>query len=117
MCNLNVSVVHFADHDGDVLFSTQQQILRELSEGRDVVLVCEADVVRRAERMTFACLALRSEHGRFAIVARNADRFSERLPTAMVECLHVFSNQDEALRWLRPGVESMKETQLYFTLN
>lgn len=117
MSDCNISVLHFADRDDEAMLSTQQQVVQQLSAGRDVVLVCEEDVTRRMERMTLASLAFRSQQGRFAIVATNSEHFADMIPPVMAERLHVFSTQDDAISWLRPGDVSMKETLRYFSLN
>jgi len=111
----DLCVVHIPDMDEDALLSTQQQIVCELSAGRNVVAVCENNHVKRAEQLTLASAAIRGRMGRFAVVARNPQEF-ESLPQSVRQHFSVFSTQDEAVQWLQPESRLLTGTLIYFEL-
>lgn len=113
MSESTVSVVHVSDCDEESLISTQQQVREQLSAGHDIVLVCTDDVMRRVERMTLASLAYRNQPGRIAIVTNNSEQFADTIPPTMVERMHVFSTQHDAINWLCPQGVFLKSTELY----
>lgn len=111
----NLSVIHYTGSDAS--FAMHQQIDQELAAGRNVMLVCDSPVVRRIMRMAFASLAFRNQPGRFAIVAGNTREFTEMIPPALVERMHVFPNPDDAVDWLVPDSGDANETLVYASVN
>lgn len=116
MSDAAISVMHLCDRDEESLLNTRRQIVSELDSGRDVVLVIDEPVCRRAERMTLATLSFQNADGRFAVVTGDAGQFSE-LPRVMSERLRLFASQEAALEWLQPGSFDMKQTMLYLSMN
>lgn len=96
----NLAVIHFTNEEYEQALKMQNRIKKALARGRNVVLICEAPVLRRMERLTFACLGVHNAPGRFAIVTEDAEQFSEAIPTVLADRLQVFSSQREAFDWL-----------------
>lgn len=113
----NVAVVHLKTSELEQAILMQKRIDRALTRGRNVVLICDTPVVRRLERMVFACLTMRNLKGRFAIVAENADQFSETIPADLSKQLQVFESQDEAFDWVDPNPVDNDATMLELSVN
>jgi hypothetical protein len=77
MSDSAISVLHLSERDEEALLDTRKQIAGELESGRDVVLVLDEPVSRRAERLTVASLFLKNCRGRFAVVSEDAQPFSQ----------------------------------------
>ena len=113
MSDSAISVLHLSERDEEALLDTRKQIAGELESGRDVVLVLDEPVSRRAERLTVASLFLKNCRGRFAVVS---EPFSQ-LPQVMTERLQVFTSTEAAVKWLHPCEFDSKQTMLYLSLN
>lgn len=116
MSDSAISVLHLSERDEEALLDTRKQIAGELESGRDVVLVLDEPVSRRAERLTVASLFLKNCRGRFAVVSEDAQPFSQ-LPQVMTERLQVFTSTEAAVKWLHPCEFDSKQTMLYLSLN
>lgn len=116
MSDSAISVLHLSERDEETLLKTHKQIASELESGRDVVLVLEEPVSRRAERMTLASLSFKKCSGRFAVVTGDTRPFSQ-LPQSVAERLHVFTTAEAAVEWLQPSGFDFKDTMLYLSLN
>lgn len=112
----NVSIFHLTMHDEEGLLQTRRQIAEQLQAGRDVVLILEEPISRRAERLTLATLAMQYVAGRFAVVTTDTERFTQ-LPKAMAERLHLFRTPEAAVEWMQPASFNMMETLRYVALN
>lgn len=113
----NVAVVRLQDSELEQAIAMRKHIDRALARGRNVVLICDTPVVRRLERMVFACVSVRNLKGRFAIVAANADGFSESMPIDLQNRLQVFESQDEAFDWIDPNPHDKDATLLELSMN
>ena len=113
----NLAVIHLSNSELEQALAIQKRIGQALSRGRNVVLICDAPVVHRLERLAFACLTVRNLKGRFAIVAQDADQFSESMPVELVKRLQVFETQDEAFDWADPNPEDKHATLFERSLN
>lgn len=98
----NLAVIHFTDEEIEHAVKMQRRISQALARGRNVVLVCDAPMRHRMERLTFACLGVRNGPGRFAIVTRDVEKFAEAIPCVLADRMQVFSSQTEAFDWLDP---------------
>lgn len=67
----NLAVIHFSNEEYEQALKMQNRIRQALSRGRNVVLICDTPMMRRMERLTFACLSVRNAPGRFAIVTQD----------------------------------------------
>ena len=101
----NIAVIHCSDAEIEQVQKMQQRIRKALLRGRNVVLICDAPMIGRMERLTFACLNVRELPGRFAIVVKDPDSFSETIPSALCERLKLFEAENEAFNWLDPNPE------------
>lgn len=113
----NVAVVRLQNSELEQAITMRKHIDRALSRGRNVVLICDTPVVRRLERMVFACVSVRNLKGRFAIVADNAVQFSETMPVDLAKRLQVFESQDEAFDWIDPNPDDKDATLLELSVN
>lgn len=116
MSDSAISVLHLMERDEETMFITRRQIANELESGRDVVLVLDEPVFRRAERMTLASLSIKKCSGRFAVVTSDTQPFSQ-LPQSVAKGLNVFTTTEEAVQWLQPSDFDFRETMLYLSLN
>ncbi len=120
----DLSVIHLADSEDDTVCRTQQSIAREISAGRDVVVVCEGQRLMREERLMLARPAMASTHlacefetGRVAIVHAGCEHVEEHLPPHLSEAVQFFASLDGAMKWLRPASENLLSSTLrYFAL-
>lgn len=108
----NLAIIHFTNEEYEQTLKMQGRISQALSRGRNVVLICDAPMVRRMERMTFACLGLRDAPGRFAIVTEDVDQFSEAIPSVLADRMQIFESQNEAFDWLDPNPVDENDTLL-----
>ncbi len=99
----NIAVIHCSDAEIEQVQQMQQRIRKALIRGRNVVLICDAPVIGRMERLTFACLSLRELPGRFAVVVKDPDSFSETIPNALCDRLQLFEAESDAFNWLDPN--------------
>ena len=113
----NVAVVHLQNSELEKAIAVRKHIGRALSRGRNVVLICDTPVMRRLERMVFACVSIQNLKGRFAIVAANADRFAESMPIELQSRLQVFESQDDAFDWVDPNPDDKDATLLELSVN
>ncbi len=113
----NLAVIHFTKVEIEQAQKMHRRIREALSRGRNVVLICDAPMIRRMERLTFACLSIRELPGRFAIVAQDADQFADTMPGHLQDRLQVFASQDEAFDWLDPNPEDADGTLLELSMN
>ena len=113
----NLAVIRLSEVEIEQAQKMQRRIREALARGRNVVLICDAPVIRRMERLTFACLGVRELPGRFAIVAQDVDDFSETIPNTLRDRLQVFESQNEAIDWLDPNPEDEFATLLELSVN
>lgn len=113
----NLAVIHFSDAEIEQAQKMQRRIRQALSRGRNVVLICDAPMIRRMERLTFACLSVRELPGRFAIVAQDANRFSATMPCDLRDRMQVFESQNEAFDWLDPNPIDENATLLELSMS
>lgn len=113
----NLAVIRFSDAEIEQAQKMQRRIREALSRGRNVVLICDAPMIRRMERLTFACLSMRELPGRFAIVAQDADCFTESIPSTLRDRLQVFESQNDAFDWLDPNPDDENATLLELSMN
>jgi hypothetical protein len=99
----NLAVIHFRKEESEQVLKVRNRIGSALARGRNVVLVCEGPMLRRMERMTFACLGVHQVPGRFAVVTEDVEQFSEAIPPVLANRLQVFSSQREAFDWADPN--------------
>jgi hypothetical protein len=124
MSRENVSMVSFNALGDDELQAVQISVAKELAVGRDVVVVCERDMLRREEILTLAQPALsqvgrvvtQSRSPRLAIVDSNTCGSENSLPSSISRTVRCFQSVDAAMVWLRPDVAAVKKTFLYFTV-
>jgi hypothetical protein len=107
----SLAVIHFTNEEYEEALTMQKGIKQALARGRNVVLVYEAPVLRRMERLAFACLGVHKAPGRFAIVTEDVDQFSEAIPSVIAAHLQVFSSQREAFDWLNPAPVNVEATR------
>ena len=120
----DLAVIHLTDSDDETVCRTQQSIAREISAGRDVVVVCEGQHLMREERLMLArpaianaTVAFESETGRVAIVNAGCENVEKHLPSHVSAAVQFFASVDCAMNWLRPASEHlMSSTWRYFTL-
>ncbi len=110
------SLLHFAATDEEGLHQAKQKIEQELEAGRNVMLICEEEVLKRVECVTFASLAFKNARARLAIVVRDVAAFTELIPATMVPQVHLFSCQDDAAKWLAPTMSDAMKTIRYVNL-
>lgn len=113
----NLAVIRFSEAEIEQAQKMQRRIREALARGRNVVLICDAPMIRRMERLTFACLGVRDLPGRFAIVAQDVDHFSETIPSKLRERLQVFESQDAAFDWIDPNPADENATLLELSAN
>ncbi len=113
----NLAVIRFSDAEIEQAQKMQRRIREALTRGRNVVLICDAPMIRRMERLTFACLGVRDLPGRFAIVAQDVDHFSETIPGKLRDHLQVFESQDDAFDWIDPNPIDVNATLLELSMN
>lgn len=113
----NLAIIHFNNSELEQSVRMQQRIGNALSRGRNVVLVCDTPMVRRLERMVFACLATHEQSSRFAIVAPDTNEFTETMPRTLRERLQVFSTEDAAYQWLDPNPDDEEGTLMDLSAN
>ncbi len=113
----NLAVIHFSDLEIEHAQKVQRSIQNALSRGHNVVLICKGPMSHRMGRLAFACLGASDLPGRFAIVAQDAEHFSDTLPGRLRDHLQVFESQDEAFDWIDPNPEDENATLLELSLN
>lgn len=125
MSSENVVVINLTEAGEDVVQSTQKSIARELTSGRDVVVVCDSRRLMREERLMLARPAIARSRfaenadgcGRLAIVNVESCRVNQQLPAEISRCVQFFASLDSAMSWLRPNVNGpLSQTFRYFTL-
>lgn len=99
----NIAVIRFSDAEIEQVQKMQQRIRKALIRGRNVVLVCDAPMIGRMERLTFACLNVRELPGRFAIVVQDSESFVETIPTTLCDRMQLFETEKAACEWLEPN--------------
>jgi hypothetical protein len=104
----NVVVMTVSGAGEEASAATQESIFRELSAGRDVVVVCESHRMKRTERLLLTLPAIErltadepGPSGRLAIV-NEAGPVRETLPAGVAHRVQFFASLEVALRWLRP---------------
>ncbi len=120
----NLAVIHLTHADDESVCRTQQSIAREISSGRDVVVVCDGQRLMREERLMLArpAIARSQPHvdeasGRVAIVNSGCESTEKHLPSHVGAAVQFFASMDCAMKWLRPANEScISGTLCYFTL-
>jgi hypothetical protein len=124
MSRENVSMVSFNASSDDELQAMQITVAKELAVGRDVVVMCEREMLRREEILTLAQPALsqvglvvtQSRPPRLAIVDSQTCCSENSLPSSISRAVRCFQTVDAAMTWLRPDVSAAKKTFLYFTV-
>ena len=99
----NIAVIHFSDSEIEQAQKIQQRIRKALIRGRHVVMVCDAPMIGRMERLTFACVNVRELPGRFAIVVPDSESFSETIPSTLCDRMQLFETEKAACDWLEPN--------------
>ena len=113
----NLAVVHLNHSEIEQALVMQKIIGQALSRGRNVVLICDAPVVHRLDRLAFACLSIRNLPGRFAIVAQDMQGFAETMPGEFRDRLQIFESEDDAIDWLDPNPEDEDATLMDLSVN
>ncbi|MCX7423575.1 MAG: hypothetical protein NT013_29125 [Planctomycetia bacterium] len=113
----NLAVIHFSEDEIEQAQVMRRRIREALSRGRNVALICDIPQVGRMERLTFACLSVRDLPGRFAIVAQNANNFTDTMPIDLRDRLQVFESEEAAFEWLDPNPEDSEETLMDLSAN
>lgn len=113
----NLSLIRFTEDKAEQAFKMKQRIGSAMACGRNVVLICEAPLMRRVLRMAFASLSVTELPGRFAIVTEHAHEFADSMPNTFRDRLHVFESQNDAFDWLDPNPEDENATLLDLSIN
>lgn len=118
----DLAVIHLTESDDETVCRTQQSIAREISAGRDVVVLCEGQRLLREERLMLArpaiahgCSERAAEtHGRLAIVNTGCLGEEKHLPSHVARAVQFFGSMDSALDWLRPTLENPFASTLHY---
>lgn len=117
-----LAVIHLTESDYEAVCRTQQSIAREISAGRDVVVVCEGERLFREDRLMLARPAIaqgRGEQtadvpGRLAIVNTGCVGGEKHLPSHVSMAVQFFESMDTALDWLRPSAGNSFSSTLHY---
>lgn len=116
MSNDAVSVVTLSAHDEAALLKAQESVAAELNSSRDVVILCECELLLREERLRLARPAMTNQQGRIAIVSHILTTEQDLLPSDIRNRVQFFRSMDTAMRWLRPQAMLAARTFRYVSL-